>query len=230
MSLPNEIYLNFAGFIGKQQEANKGLRQNISNYQKIVQNGNSNTVSLESEIEREIKNLKEVHSKLNDAYSNRNAPSQIPGMELDRRQKEIQKLGLDIQNIENTYKNINNQKYAFKGSMDGEYQQSEEMKTMSNSELLQLQKNKIKEQDEQLDEITLEVKKGRVLAKEAGHIIDEQNKQLDTLQEEIDRLDSRFKRGIKRFENYVAKQSTCCIIMTLIIEAAIAFLIFFILS
>ena len=114
--------------------------------------------------------------------------------------------------------------------MDGEYQQSEEMKTMSNSELLQLQKNKIKEQDDQLDEITLEVKKGRVLAKEAGHIIDEQNKQLDTLQEEIDRLDSRFKRGIKRFENYVAKQSTCCIIMTLIIEAAIAFLIFFILS
>lgn len=230
MSLPNEMYLNFTGFIGKQQDANKGLRQKISNYQKIVQNGNSNTVSLESEIEKEIKNLKEVHSKLNDAYSNRNAPSQIPGMELDRRQKEIQKLGLDIQNIENTYKSINNQKYAFKGSMDGEYQQSEEMKTMSNSELLQLQKNKIKEQDEQLDEITLEVKKGRVLAKEAGHIIDEQNKQLDTFQEEIDRLDSRFKRGIKRFENYVAKQSTCCIIMTLIIEAAIAFLIFFILS
>ena len=176
MSLPNEIYLNFAGFIGKQQDAKKELRLKISNYQKVVQNGKSNTVNLESEIEREIKNLKEVHSQLNNAYSNRNAPSQIPGIELDRRQKEIQQLGLDIQNIENSYKSINNQKYSFKGRNDGEYQQAEEMKSMTNSELLQLQKNKIKEQDDQLDEITLEVKKGRVLAKEAGHIIEDQNK------------------------------------------------------
>ena len=104
------------------------------------------------------------------------------------------------------------------------------MKNMSNSELLTFQKEKIKEQDKIIDDITLDVKKGRVLAKEAGNIMEQQNKELDQLQEEIERVDSRFQRGIKRFENYVQKQSGCCIIIILIIELAIALLIFFILG
>ena len=71
---------------------------------------------------------------------------------------------------------------------EGDYQPTEEMKTMSNSELLMFQKDKIKDQDKQIDDITLDVKKGRVLAKEAQHTMEEQNKQLDQLQEDIDKL------------------------------------------
>ena len=104
------------------------------------------------------------------------------------------------------------------------------MKGMTNKELIVLQKDKINQQDKKIDDITLEVKKGRVLAKEAGHIIDDQNKQLDLLQEDMDRLDNRFKRGIKRFENYVSRQSGCCIIIVLIIELVVAFVIYFILG
>ena len=51
-----------------------------------------------------------------------------------------------------------------------------------------------------MDDVILNVKKGRVLPKEVAHIIDDQNKQLDTLQEDIDRLDSRMQRGIKRLK------------------------------
>lgn len=79
-------------------------------------------------------------NQLDNAYTNRNAPSQIPYSELDRRQKQIQKLGLDIQEIEKSFKGIQNQKYSFKGSVPENYQQTEEMKSMSNSELLQFQK------------------------------------------------------------------------------------------
>ena len=82
-----------------------------------------------------------------------------------------------------------------------------------------------------IDDITLDVKKGRVLAKEAGHIIEDQNKQLDSLQEDIDRLDSRMQRDfIKRIENYVAKQSGCCIFIVLILELAAAAVIYLLLS
>ena len=109
------------------------------------------------------------------------------------------------------------------------YQLSEDMKNMTNAELYQQQQLKIKEQDLQLDDIFLDVKKGRVLAKEAGKIMDEQNKQLDELQDDIDRLDSKLKRGAKRFENYVAKQSGCCIVIILILEFIAGFLIVFLL-
>jgi len=228
--MSKEIYIDFNPFMGKQDEALKEVRKKIANYQKLISTG-TNTTTTESEIDRDIRKLKDTQNELDNAYSNRNAPSTIPGIELDRRQKEIQKLGISIRDIENTFKNFQNQKYSFKGgNMNENYQQSDEMKNMSNSELLLYQKDKIKEQDKIIDDITLDVKKGRVLAKEAGNIMEQQNKELDQLQEDIERLDSKFQRGIKRFENYVQRQSGCCIMIVLIIELAIAFLIYFLLG
>ena len=229
-NIPKEFYTNFPSVLSKQEEASKEIRKKISNYQILVSSGQSNTISVETEIDRDIKNFKDLQSQLDNAYSNRNAPSQIPGPELDRRQKEIQKLGFDIQEIEKSFKAVQNQKYSFKGQVPDTFNQTEEMKTMSNSELMQLQKSKINDQDKILDDITLDVKKGRILAKEAGHIIQDQNTQLDSLQEDIDKLDSRMQRGIKRFENYVAKQSGCCIILILIAELAAAGAIYLALS
>ena len=106
------------------------------------------------------------------------------------------------------------------------YQPTDEMKTMSNSELNQGLQLKIKKQDQEIDDIILDVKKGKVLAKEAVKIMDDQNKQLDELQEDIDRLDSRLKRGAKRFENYVAKKSGCCIAVILVLEFIAGILIY----
>ena len=202
----------------------------MTNYQQSI-NAGGNTISIESEIDKDIKKYKDMVNQLDNAYSNRNAPSQIPGMELDRRQKEIQKMSIEIQEIEKSFKNLQNQKYTFKGSTTDEpYKQSEEMKTMSNRELYQLQKEKVSDQDKILDDVILDVKRGRVLAKNAGEMIQEQNKQLDELQEDVDRLDSRMQRGIKKFENYVSKQSGCCIIVILILELAAAILIFVLLG
>jgi len=229
MSIPNELYMNFNEIIKQQEQQVKVIRQKISDYMKII-SSQTNTINEETNIERSIKSLKDMHSQLENAYSNRNAPSQIPAIELDRRQKEIQQLGINVQEIEKSFKNAQSQKYAFKGNVQGEYNQTNEMRNMTNSELVQFQKEKMKAQDEQLDDITRDVKRGRVLAKEAKNTIEEQNKQLDSLQDDIDKLDSRFQRGIKRFENYVAKQSSCCIILILIIELILAFVIYILFS
>jgi hypothetical protein len=191
---------------------------------------NTNTTDFEGEIRRDIKKIKDKNDELSNAYSNSNAPSTIQMIELDRRQKEIQLLKNSIKDEENNFLTVVKSKYSYKGNNSGEYIPTDEMKGMTNKELLVLQKDKINQQDKKIDDITLEVKKGRVLAKEAGHIIDDQNKQLDLLQEDMDRLDNRFKRGIKRFENYVSRQSGCCIIIVLIIELVVAFVIYFILG
>ena len=223
----SEIYTNYANVIETQKKANKDIIDRISNYKKIA--NQENTTSIELEIEDKIKNIKGFNNQLKDSYSNNKAPSYIFPEELERRQQTIQQLIIDTDEIEKNYKSVKKAKYSFKGSKD-DYQPTEEMKNMSNEELMQYQKEKINQQDEKLDDIAMDVKKGRVLAKEAGTILKEQNKQLDQLQDDMDRLDSRFQRGIKRFENYVAKQSGCCIILVLIIELVIAFLIFFLLG
>jgi len=223
----SEIYTNYANVIETQQKANKDIIDRVSNYKRIA--NQENTTSIEMEIEDKIKNIKGFNNQLKDSYSNNKAPSYIFPEELERRQQAIQKLILDTEEIEKSYKSAKKAKYSYKGSKD-DYQPTEEMKSMSNQQLMQYQKEKINEQDAKLDDIAMDVKKGRVLAKEAGTILKEQNKQLDQLQDDIDRLDSRFQKGIKRFENYVAKQQGCCIIIVLIIELVIAFLTWFILS
>ena len=111
--------------------------------------------------------------------------------------------------------------------MEDEYVLTDDMKNMDNQGLMQLQQKKLKEQDAQLDDIYLDAKKGTVLAKEAGKILEEQNKQLDELQNDMDKLDSRLQRGIKRFKDYAAKQSGCCITFILILELVAGFLIYF---
>jgi len=223
----SEIYANYANVIETQQKANKDIIDRVSNYKKI--SSEENTTSIEMEIDDKLKNIKNFNNQLKDSYSNNKAPSYIFPDELERRQQEIQKLIIETEEIEKTYKLAKKNKYSFKGSKDN-YQPTEEMKYMSNEELMQYQKEKINQQDARLDDIALDVKKGRVLAKETGNVLKEQNKQLDQLQEDIDRLDSRFQRGIKRFEKYVAQQSGCCIIIVLIIELVIAFLTYFLLG
>jgi len=227
MSISQDIYIDFTNVLNKQKDAIKEIHQKV--YQ-LKGMSNANTTDFEGEIRKDIKKIKDKNDELSNAYSNSNAPSTIQMNELDRRQKEIQQLKISIKDEENNFITVVKAKYSYKGNRSGEYTPTEEMKGMTNNELMALQKDKINQQDKKIDDITLEVKKGKVLAKEAGHIIKDQNKQLDLLQEDIDRLDSRFKKGIKRFENYVAKQSGCCIIIVLIIELVVAFLIYFLLS
>ena len=215
MSSP--IYLQYSSIIKKQEDNAKNLHKKLSDYNSEAESG-SNTIKIEGDIEKELSSLKEAHRELENAYSNKNAPSQISPNELDRRQKQIQNLGSDIQDIEQNYKQIKNKKYEYKGSKIDNYQPTEEMKTMSNSELLQYQQQKMKKQEDQIDDIIIDVKKGTVLAKETEKILDDQNKQLDELQEDIDKLDSKLKKGAKRFADYAAKKSGYCIVIILVLE------------
>ena len=178
MSSP--IYLEYSTIIQKQENNVKNMHKKLSDYDTEVEAG-SNTIQMESDIEKEISNFRKAHKELENAYSNKNAPSQMPLNELDRRQKQIQNLGQGINELYQSYQ-------------------------------------KIKQQDDQLDEIYMDVKKGKVMAKEAHKILDEQNKQLDDLQNDMDRLDSKLKIGAKRFADYAAKKSGYCIVTILVLE------------
>ena len=227
MSSSYSIYLEFKKIISEQEEKSKILSGKLTKYKDTIKSG-VNTISFENEIEKEILSLKEAYSELENAYSNRNAPSQIAPQELDRRQKQIKTLDIRINELEKNYEELKSEKYRYKGTgMEDEYVLTDDMKNMDNQGLMQLQQKKLKEQDAQLDDIYLDAKKGTVLAKEAGKILEEQNKQLDELQNDMDKLDSRLQRGIKRFKDYAAKQSGCCITFILILELVAGFLIYF---
>ena len=139
MSSSNSIYLEFKKIISEQEEKSKNLSGKLTKYKDTIKSG-VNTISFENEIEKEILSLKEAYSELENAYSNRNAPSQIAPQELDRRQKQIKTLDIRINELEKNYEELKSEKYRYKGTgMEDEYVLTDDMKNMDNQGLMQLQ-------------------------------------------------------------------------------------------
>ena len=86
---------------------------------------------------------------------------------------------------------------------------------------MQLQENKLKEQDDQIDDIIVDVKKGTVLAGNLEHEAKDQSKKIVQVNEDMDMVDNRMKKLTKRFQNYVKNSSYCCLCSFFFLEAVL---------
>ena len=216
-----EYYMSYDKYLTEIKDLDKTLRQEINSFkQKINESGS--TLELQNKIQDLLKKYKELYTNLDTAYTKKNIPGGMPDGTITKRQNDIQQLGINYNDLEKEFKSITDEKYRFKNLINEDYSKKEEYKNMSTGEIMALEKKKLQNQDEKLDEITLDVKKGTQLAKNAGHVIKEQNKQLDQMNEDIDRTKERMDNLTVRFEKYVAKYSMCKMIIILIIELAIA--------
>ena len=193
----------------------------LSNY-KIQANNGGNTILEENKIREKLRNFKQKIDELKIVYNNQNAPVAFPANTLDRIQKEIQQYGINCGNMMKQFTNIYNNKYSHKDAINEDYSQKEEFKGIGTDELLYMQQKKLEGQDEQIAEITNDVKKNTVLAKNVGHVIKEQNVKLEEINEDIDVTERNMKSLTGRFKNYAGRQSWCCLGIILFIEFAIA--------
>ena len=166
--MSKEYYTNFKSIISELTNQAKGLRGDISSYKQKIDK-NANTVEVENKLKQDLKNFKESLDKLDEAYLTRNIPGNMPEATLDQRQKEIKKIKNDYEEINKQFQELNSDKYSFKGKITEDYRNKEELKGLSTGELIQLQENKLKEQDDQIDDIIVDAKKGTVLAGNLEH-------------------------------------------------------------
>ena len=214
-----QYYTNYKDYVTQINDLEKKIRQGLTTFKQ--QSGKGPTLQIEAEIKDLLKQYKELYTNLETAYSRRNVPGGFPELTIDERQKEIQKFGINYNDMDKDYKNVEENKKKYKNEIQEDYSQKEEYKNMTTGELMAVQKNKLKEQDKQIDDITLDVKKGTQLAKNAGHVMQEQNKQLEQMNQDIDRTKDNMNKLTGRFESYVAKFSMCKMITILIIELII---------
>ena len=216
-----KYYANYKQYIGELERLEKQIQSELTDY-KAKANSGSQTVSDENKIKKNFSNFEEKLSALQTAYNNRNAPSGFPSKTLDTRQKQLQQFRINFDNMRRQYNDIENKKYLYKDKITEDYNQKEEFKGFGTDELLTLQKNKLKEQDDQIEEITLDAKKNTVLAKNVGHVIKEQNKELEEINEEMDETQEKMNTLTGRFKNYAKRSSWCCLVVILILELGIA--------
>ena len=216
-----EYYMNYQKYVDDIKNLEKTINQELTTF-KSKTGGKELTIQLENQIKGHLKEFKDLQTSMSTAYSRKNVPGGMPELTIDKRQKEIQQFEITYNEMDKNYRSIENERYRFKNEITEDYSQKEEYKNMTAGELLMVQQNKLKEQDDQIDDIVLEAKRGQQLARNAGHVMKEQNKQIEQINEDIDRNKENMDKLTGRFERYVAKFSMCKMIMTLIIEALIA--------
>ena len=218
---PKNYYTEYRSILKDLEGIEKKIKTELVEYKKKMNDGRI-TIEMENSIKGMLKQYKDKKDNLTEAYSSRNVPSGFPFAELDKRQKEIQQLGFNYDNLTKEYKEIENDRYKFKGGIEEDYSKKEEYKFMNRDELLTLQKNKLNKQDEQIEDITIDVKKNTQLAKNAKHVLKEQNQKLEQINEDIDRTKEKMDKLTDRFKNYASSISWCKLIIIILIEFIIA--------
>jgi len=188
------------------------IRKDLEAFQTAIGN-NENTIEIENRINKELKSLKDLTEQLTEAYSSKNAPPNMPEDTLDARQKDIKKFSTTYDELFKNLQKIRDDKYAFKGQITEDYRTKEEYQNMTAQELVHAGREKMNKQDERLDDITKDVKKGRVGIKEFDNQVKEQNKLIEQVNEDMDRVDSRMNKLSKRMADYIAKSNVCYLII-----------------
>ena len=224
-----EYYSNFKQFLTDLTTKENNIRKDLEAFQTAIGN-NENTIEIENRINKELKSLKDLIEQLTEAYSSKNAPPNMPEDTLDARQKDIKKFSTTYDELFKNLQKIRDDKYAFKGQITEDYRTKEEYQNMSAQELVHAGREKMNKQDERLDDITKDVKKGRVGIKEFDNQVKEQNKLIEQVNEDMDRVDSRMNKLSKRFANYIGKSSTCCLMIFFLLDAVVFGLLVWVLT
>jgi chromosome segregation ATPase len=224
-----EYYSNFKQFLTDLTTKENNIRKDLEAFQTAIGN-NENTIEIENRINKELKSLKDLIEQLTEAYSSKNAPPNMPEDTLDARQKDIKKFSTTYDELFKNLQKIRDDKYAFKGQITEDYRTKEEYQNMSAQELVHAGREKMNKQDERLDDIAKDVKKGRVGIKEFDNQVKEQNKFIEQVNEDMDRVDSRMNKLSKRMANYIGKSSTCCLIIFFLLDAVVFGLLVWVLT
>ena len=224
-----EYYSNFKQFLTDLTTKENNIRKDLEAFQTAVGN-NENTIEIENRINKELKSLKDLTEQLTEAYSSKNAPPNMPEDTLDARQKDIKKFSTTYDELFKNLQKIRDDKYTFKGQITEDYRTKEEYQNMTAQELVHAGREKMNKQDERLDDITKDVKKGRVGIKEFDNQVKEQNKFIEQVNEDMDRVDSRMNKLSKRMANYIGKSSTCCLMIFFLLDAVVFGLLVWVLT
>ena len=180
----------------------------IDNYSKKIDK-NENTAQIEIEIQKKIDEYKNFQILFDKAYDEKNVPPGISKIQCDIRQKEIYECKNKVKKYEERFLALQNRKYEFKTDKLDQIDYDEKYKGVNTKQLLLERDNNIKAQNEHLEDISKNVKKGTVLAKNINAELENQNTKLEFLNDDIDKLDSGMKRTMKKFQTYIQETSIC---------------------
>ena len=200
----SEYYTNYKSFISDLTNKEKILRKDIESF-KIALGNNSNTISIHIKLEKDLKSFKELVDQLQDAYNSTNVPYSIPEMILDKRQKEINIFLASYKSMNDEFTKLIDDKYSFKGMIEEDYKDKEEYKNKNAKELTKLAKDKMKKQDEILDQILNITKESNNNMQNVNAKIQKDKEPKKDTNKQTDKEESKIKKFTQKIKNFFKK-------------------------
>lgn len=204
----SEFHKNYKQQIDELNKKGSEINTLIDAYSKKIDK-NENTSQIEIQIQNKIEEYKKFQNLFDTAYDTKNVPSGIPAIVRDKRQREISGYSNEIKKFEDKFSGLQSRKYQFKTDKLDQIDYNQKYKGVQTKQLLLERDNNIKAQNEHLEDISNNVKKGTVLAKDINVVLENQNTQLEYLNDDIDKLDSGMKRTMKKFDTFIQETSIC---------------------
>ena len=200
----SEYYTNYKSFISDLTNKEKILRKDIESF-KIALGNNSNTISIHIKLEKDLKSFKELVDQLQDAYNSTNVPYSIPEMIIDKRQKEINTFLASFKSMNDEFTKLIDDKYLFKGMIEEDYKDKEEYKNKDAKELTKLAKDKMKKQDEILDQILNITKETNNNMQNVNAKIQKDKEPKKDTNKQTDKEESKIKKFTQKIKNFFKK-------------------------
>ena len=171
-------------------------------------------------------------------YYYQNEPHKYPGVskkEIGRRVNLINDIKDLIQGqLTQEYRSVESNQAALAAAQDQNYQRGEDgeydqTRDLDNKQVLQHQKNMLKDQDDQLDEVIGVVKATKYEAQDFNTEIKGQNARIEKLASDIDRTEENMIDADSKMQNLLAKSNHCYLWLIIVVELLILILFFFIL-
>jgi len=205
-----EHHTKYKEMLENLEKKKKSITASLGEYKKAIKD-NKNSLELGNKIKGDLDNCIKVIGELKDAYKDENLPNGFPQQQAEKRLAEIKGLEISYEEMSKNYIELTNEKLSFKDFITEDYRNKEEYQNKSTEQLQQIQKEKLGEQNEIIDNIIVDTKKGTQIAKNIHHEIGEQNKVIGQIGQDMEMVDSRMNKLTKRFNEYTKKSSTCCL-------------------
>ena len=205
-----EHHTKYKEMLENLEKKKKSITASLGEYKKAIKD-NKSSLELGNNIKKNLDSFNGIIEELEKAYKTENLPINCPQKTADERMQEIKKFRISYEESSKKYIELTNEKLSFKDFITEDYRNKEEYQNKSTEQLQQIQKEKLGEQDEIIDNIIVDTKKGTQLAKNIHHEIGEQNKVIGQIGQDMEMVDSRMNKLTKRFNEYTKKSSTCCL-------------------
>jgi len=206
--------------IDELNQKGSAINKLIETYSKKIDK-NENTAQIEIEIQKKIDEYKNFQILFDKAYSDDNIPPGFPKIQCEKRQREIAGYSNEVKKFEERFSGLQSRKYEFKTDTLEQIDYNEKYKGVSTKQLLLERDNNIKAQNQHLEDISVNVKKGTELAKNINVELGNQNTKLEYLNDDIDKLDSGMKRTMKKFDKYIQETSICRYLLLIFLLVAL---------